>query len=88
MGTLQGLTTSTTPDPSHKIPPEARGKVRRKKKASGAGAGGRGAVTGPSSAGGMGERGVAEGDGGGEGEKDRTFVTNREFPEEDKSNAG
>lgn len=82
MGTLQGMMTSTPPDPSHKIPPEARGKVRRKKKSLGAGA-----VTRTSSAGGGGEDVVA-GDGEGGGGKDRTFVTSREFPEEQKSSVG
>eukprot|EP00904_Undaria_pinnatifida_P006095 jgi/Undpi1/2615/HiC_scaffold_13.g05994.m1 len=78
----KGMMTSTPPDPSHKIPPEARGKVRRKKKSSGAGA-----VTRTSSAGGGGEDMVA-GDGEGGGGKDRTFVTSREFPEEQKSSVG
>ncbi|CAM9926522.1 unnamed protein product, partial [Ectocarpus sp. 4 AP-2014] len=37
MGTIPGLTASMPPDPSQKIPPEARGRVRRKKKASASG---------------------------------------------------
>lgn len=34
MGPIPGMTVSIPPDPSQQIPPEARGRVRRKKKAS------------------------------------------------------
>lgn len=72
MGAIPGMMASMTPDPSHKIPPEARGRVRRKKKSSSGGAHGSSAAA--SANGGVGRDPT---------EKDRTFVTNKEFAEED-----
>lgn len=67
------------PDPSQQIPPEARGRVRRRKKfpAGGVGPAGGGVSAAPPSAHGGGE--------GGE-DKDRTFVTSRCLVEESHSN--
>ncbi|CAM9540529.1 unnamed protein product [Pylaiella littoralis] len=82
MGTIPGVM-AMPPDPSQKIPPEARGRVRRKKKAASAGGRGSTAAGFPSAttpAGmGLGEAGG----GGGEIETNRTFVTSRGFPEVD-----
>lgn len=81
MGTIPGMTTSAPPDPSQKIPPEARGRVRRKKKNPGSGGAGRGTSAGLPSLGGMGTTGMGEG-----GEDDRTFVTSRGVVADDSSN--
>lgn len=97
MGTIPGMTATAPPDPSQKIPPEARGKVRRKKKAS---AGGRrvcrGRVGGRDDRGELSEEAgsdaVKDEGGGGEGgsptAKDCTFVTNRDFSGDDGVNDG
>lgn len=75
------MMTSTPPDPSHRIPPEARGRVRRKKKvpARGGAGGGREGVPGE-----LTSRGVGGMEGGRVGREsgvdaDRTFVTSRDY---------
>lgn len=84
------MTTTVPPDPSQKIPAEARGRVRRKKKSAGGGGGG-GGVGGGRGAG-NGERGTLTGslssfgkEVEGRGDKDRTFVTSRGLTEDDHS---
>jgi len=67
MGTVPGVA-SMPPDPTQKIPPEARGRVRRKKKILSA-PGGRGSTAA--------EGGRRYGEGG------RTFITSGGFPEVD-----
>lgn len=72
------MMTSTPSDPSQKIPPEARGRVRRtKKKPSGGGRGSSTAVESASQGGGVGAGELAD--------NDRTFVTSRGFPEDDSN---